>query len=96
MLYKQAGKFEYQQKFKDMLEAATVSTPEGFTNNSPISPMKPTPYKKPIARKSLCMLTNILDVKKTAFRQVGAAKSKRKAIKYGNTPWSLTKKRKGY
>ena len=32
--------------------------------------------------------------KKTAYRQFGAAKSKRKAIKFGNTPWSLKQKRK--
>ena len=70
-----------------------VSTPEGSTNNSPIYSMKPTPVKKPSAWKSLCMFTNILDVnKKTAYRRVGAAKSKRKAIKFGNTPWSLKQK----
>ena len=32
---------------------------------------------------------------KTATRQVGVAKSKRKAIKYGNTPWALKEKKKG-
>ena len=41
-----------------------VSTPEGFTNDSPISPMKSTPVKKPRAQKSLCLSTNILDVKR--------------------------------
>ena len=56
-----------------------VSTPEGFTDNSPRSPMTPTLSKKPSARKSLCLFTNILDVKnKTAIRQVRADKSKRK------------------
>ena len=65
-----------------------VSTPEGFNNNSPISPMKPTPVKKPSARKSLCMLTNILYVnKKNAYRRVGATQSKRKAI----PNWSFSK-----
>ena len=73
-----------------------VSTPEGFTNNSPISPMTSTPVKKPSAQKSLCMFTNILEVKKkTAYRQVGAAKSKRKAIKFGNTSWSLKQNQEG-
>ena len=67
-----------------------VSTPEGFTRYSTISPMKSTPVKKTSARKSLCLFTNILDVKnKNATRQVGDAKSKRKAIEYGNTPWAL-------
>ena len=42
------------------------------------------------------MFTNILDVnKKTADRQVGAAKSKRKLIKFGNTLWALKQKQKG-
>ena len=63
-----------------------VSTPELFTNDSPISPMTTTIVKKPRARKSLCLFTNILDVKKTATCRVGSAKSKRKAIKYGTTP----------
>ena len=67
-------------------------TPEVFINNSPISPMTSTPFKKPHARKSLCLFTNIFDVKKTATRQFGAAKSKCKAIKFLNTPWALKQK----
>ena len=49
ILYKQAGKCDDQQQFKDIIEVAMVSTPEGFTDTSPISPMKPTPVKKPSA-----------------------------------------------
>ena len=57
--------------------------------------MTPTPVKKPSARKSLCIFTNILDVKKkTSTRRVGAAKYKRKAIKCGTTSWALKKKKK--
>ena len=56
-----------------------VSNPEGFTNNIHLSPMTSTPVKKPHARKSLCLFTNIFDVKKSAYHQVGADKSKRKA-----------------
>ena len=63
-----------------------VYNPEGFTDDSPIYFMTSTPVKKPRAQKSLCLLINILDVKKTATRQVGAAKYKRKAIKFGNIP----------
>ena len=37
-LYKQAGNCDCYQQFKDILEVAMVSTPSGFTNNSPISP----------------------------------------------------------
>ena len=72
-----------------------VYTSEVFTDNSPISPMKPTPFNKPSAQKSLFMFTNILDMnQKNAYRRIGAAKSKRKAIKCGNTPWALKQKRK--
>ena len=36
------------------------------------------------------MFTNILEVKnKTAYRRVGDAKSKRKAIKFVNAPWAV-------
>ena len=41
-----------------------VSTPEGFDDNSTISPMTPKPVKKSSAIKSLCLSTNILYVKK--------------------------------
>ena len=72
-----------------------VSTPELFTNNSLIYYMTPPTLKKPSARKSLCIFTNILDVKnKTAIRWFGAAKSKRKSIKAGTTAWALKPKRK--
>ena len=72
-----------------------VSTTKGFTDNSLIYPMKPTKVKKPSAQKSLCMFTNILDVnKKTAYRQVGAAKYKLKSIKSVNTTWALTQNKK--
>ena len=41
-----------------------VSTTERFTNESPIYLMTSTPVKKLRAQKSLCLFTNILDVKK--------------------------------
>ena len=41
-----------------------VSTPEGFSNNSPISPRTSSLVKKPSARKSLFLFTNVLDVEK--------------------------------
>ena len=65
-----------------------VSNPELFTDNSLISPMTSTPIKKPSAQISLCLFANILEVKKTAYRRVGSAKSKRKSIKYKNKPWA--------
>ena len=72
-----------------------ISTSEVFNNNRPISLMTTSPVKKPSARKSLCMFTNILYVnKKTAYCRVGSVKYKHKAIKYGNTPWALKQKTK--
>ena len=50
-LYKQASRYDGQQQFKYILEGVMVSTPEGFPNNSPISPMNTTPVKKRNARK---------------------------------------------
>ena len=82
-IYKQAGKCDKQQQLKDIIEAAMVSTPEGFTYNIPIYPMKSTPVKKPRAQKSLCRFTNILAVKKkTATRWIGAAKSKQNPLNF--------------
>ena len=49
-LYKQAGKCDDQQQFKDILEAAMVSNPEGFTNDITISPITSTPVKQPSDR----------------------------------------------
>ena len=59
--------------------------------------MKSTPVKKPSARKSLCLFTNILDVKpKTAKRCFVASKSKFKAMKVGNSLWTKKTKLKGH
>ena len=71
-----------------------VSTPEGFTDKIPISTMTSTPIKKKSAQKSLCLFTKFFEVKETDYCRVGSAKSKRKAIKYGNKPRALKKKRK--
>ena len=50
-----------------------VSTPEEVTDESPNVPMTSTPFKNPSASKSLCLFTNILNVKKKAAkRRVGA------------------------
>ena len=57
--------------------------------------MKSTPVKKRSARKSLCLFTNILDVKqKTEKRCIEAAKSKRKAVKVGTSLWTKKKNEK--
>ena len=72
-----------------------IYTPEGLTDNITRSPMTPTTFKKPSARKSLFILTNILDVRnKTAIRRFGASKSENKSIKSGTMIWSFKPKRK--
>ena len=94
-LYKRYGKCDDQKQFKYILEAAVVYNLGGFTYNSPRSPMNPTPVKKKSARKSLCLFTNILDVKKkTSILQVGSAKLKNKAIKLVTTPWEMKTRQK--
>ena len=59
--------------------------------------MTSTPVKKPSARKSLCLFTNILDVQpKTAKGRFVAAKSRRKSMKVCNSHWTKKTKRKGH
>ena len=87
-LYKHAGKCDDQHQFKEIIEAALVANTEGFTNNSTIFPVTPTPIKKPSARKSLFLFTNIFYVrKKTSVFRVRAAKSKRKSIRSITKSW---------
>ena len=88
-IYQHAGKYDDQQNLKAIIDDAMVSTPEGVTYDSTNVPMISTPVKKPISRKSLCLFTNIFDVKpKTAKRRIGAAKSKLRAMKVGNSLWN--------
>ena len=96
-IYQHAGKCDDQQNFKDILESAILSTPEGVTDNSPNVHMKSSPVKKPSARKSLCLFTNILDVQpKTAKRRFVAEKSRHKAMKVCNSLWTKKTKQKGH
>ena len=88
-----AGKCDDQQNLKDIIDAAILYNPEGATDNSPNIHMKSKPVEKPSARKSLCLFTNILDVKPTAAKcRFVAAKSRRKSMKVCNSLW--TKKQK--
>ena len=94
-IYQHAGKWDDQQNLKDILEASLLSTTEGFTYNIPNVHMTSSPVKKLSARKSLCLFTNIWDVKpKTAKRRIVDVKSKSKVMKLGNSLWTQ-KKRKG-
>ena len=74
-----------------------VYTIEERTYDIPSFPMTQTTVKTPSARRSLCLFTNILNVKKkTAIRRVESAESKRRAIKVGNSLWTNKTKRKGH
>ena len=63
-IYQHAGKCDNQQNLKGVLDADMMSTQEEITDDSPSVPMTSTPVKKPSARKSLCLFTNIFDIKK--------------------------------
>ena len=77
-----------QQNLKDIIYATIISTPEGVTDNSPNVHMAYTPVKKPSARKSLCLYTNILHVKPTTEKlRFIAAKCRRKSMKVCNSLW---------
>ena len=93
-IYQHADKCDDQQNLKDIIDAAIISTQEGVTYNSPNVHMTSTPVKKPSARKSLCLFTNILAVKHTtAKRRFVAAKSRRKYMKVCNSLWTKNKKK---
>ena len=95
--YQHAGKCDNRQNFKDILEAVILSTPEGFTDNSPNAHMTSSPVKKSSARKSLCLFTNILYVKPTtAKRHFVAAKYRHKAMQVCYSLWTKKPKRKGH
>ena len=81
-IYQHTGKCDDQQNLKDIQDAAMMSNPEVVTDNSPNVTLKSTPVNKLIAGKSLCLFTNIFDVKlKSAKRRIVAAKSKHRAMK---------------
>ena len=93
-IYQHAGKCDDQQNLKDIIDAAIISTPERVTYNSANVHMTSTPVKKPSARKSLFLFTNILDFQpKTAKRRFVAAKSRREEIKVCNSLWTKKTKR---
>ena len=87
-LYKTAVKCDDHQQYKEIIEAAMVSTPEVFINNSPISYIQYVTVKKPSAIKPLHKFLEALDVKhKTFVHRLGDAKSKLNSIVSGNTLW---------
>ena len=66
-----------------------VYTPEEVTDVSASFHITQTTVNKPISTKSLCLFTNIFDVKnKTDIRRVESEKLKRRAIKVVNSLWT--------
>ena len=79
------GECDNQQKYKTIIEAAMVYTPDGLTGNSLMSSGLYVPVKQYNTKKSLRPFSEKLNVKpKTAVCKLCATKSKRKAIRAGN------------
>ena len=92
--YKYDGNCKDQQQYNNIIEAAMIYTPEGFADNSPISPGQYVTVKSQVQKIALSIF-QVLDVKqKTDVRRVGAAKSKRKEITTGSMLWSIITKRR--
>ena len=76
-LYKYSGKLYDQQHYKSIIEAAGVSTTEGFTGHSTMSPSQSVIFKNPSAMESLHHFSEALDIKiKTSVRMLCATESK--------------------
>ena len=72
-IYQHASNCDDQQNLEVVLDESMVQTPEGVIDHCPNVPMTSTPFKKTSASKSLCLFTNIFDVKKkTAKLRIGA------------------------
>ena len=74
-IYQHRSKCGDQNKLNNILDADMLSSPWRVIDDSPNVSMTSAPVKKPIDSKSLCLFTNILDVKqKTEKRRILAAK----------------------
>ena len=61
-MYQHAGRCDNQQNLNYILDSDMVNTPEEITDYILSLPMISTPVKKPSARQSLCLFTNIFYV----------------------------------
>ena len=52
-IYQHSGKCDDQQNLKDIIDSAILSTPEGFTDNSPNVHMTLTPVVSTVSSRSL-------------------------------------------
>ena len=69
-LYKSYVKFDYQKIYKAIIEAAMVSIPGVFADNSPMSPGPYVTVKNPNASKSFHKFSGLFYVKKNLRIQV--------------------------
>ena len=96
-LYKSSVKCDDQNNYKEIIEVAMVYTPEGFTENSPISPSQYVTVKNPSAIKSLRQFLDTLEVKPKTYAHIFCgAKSKRKAIRSVSMLCSIIPKMQGF
>ena len=94
-LYKSALKSDAQHQYKEIVESAMVSTPEEFTENSPMSSSQSVTMKKTSTIKSLRQFFYILEFKpNTDVRRFCAPKSKCKSIRTGSVLRSSISKRR--
>ena len=96
-VYKYYRNFDDQWQYKAVIEEATVSTPEVFTENRTILDSQYVTVKSPSARKSLRHFLETLEVKpKTSVCRFCAAKSKHKEIRPVSMLCSSIQKRQRY
>ena len=73
-----------------------VATPEGVIDKSPNVPLTSTKFKKLSARKSLCLFTNILNVRtKTGKLRIVAANPNVEPLKLVITCGQIKQNKKG-
>ena len=95
-LYINAGKYDNQLQYTDILEAKMVSIPEECNDNSPMTPKKIESTKNPSAR-IVRQFSDTLDVKhNTAVSRLCTAKEKYKVIRTGDVLWTNISKHRGH
>ena len=95
--YKHAGKCDDQHNLKDIIDAARVSTPKGFTDNSNNVSMMSTPVKNQVlGNHCVYSPTYWMLNQKTAKRRIVSVKSKCIATKVGTSQWTNKIKQKGH
>ena len=91
---KSSVKCEYKQDYKVIIEVVMVSTPEGCTENSPVSSLLFVTVKQPNTRK---WCSEKMDFKpKSAVRSLCDSNLKRRAIIVVSMLWSIISKQCGH